>query len=40
MLNWMVRITTRMSKLPREISVNDLSEYHVTFFKTCDDGIA
>lgn len=32
MLNWMVRITTRMSKLPREISVSDLSVYHATFF--------
>lgn len=34
MLNWMVRMTTRMSKLPREISVSDLSEYHVMFFST------
>lgn len=36
MLNWMVRITTRMSKLPREISVSDLSVYHVTFFNICE----
>lgn len=36
MLNWMVRMTTRMSRLPREISVSDLSEYHVMFFSTCD----
>lgn len=36
MLNWMVRMTTRMSKLPREISVRDLSEYHVMFFSTCE----
>lgn len=36
MLNWMVRMTTRMSKLPREISVSDLSEYHVMFFSTCE----
>lgn len=32
MLNWMVRMTTRMSKLPSEISVNDLSVYHEMFF--------
>lgn len=36
MLNWMVRITTRMSKLPREISVSDLSVYHETFFNICE----
>lgn len=35
MLNWMVRMTTRMSKLPSEISVNDLSVYQVMFFSTC-----
>lgn len=34
MLNWMVRMTTRMSKLPSEISVNDLSVYHEMFFNT------
>lgn len=38
MLNWMVRMTTRMSKLPREISVSDLSEYHVMFFSTWEKG--
>lgn len=38
MLNWMVRMTTRMSKLPREISVRDLSEYHVMFFSTWEKG--
>lgn len=27
-------MTTRMSKLPREISVSDLSEYHVMFFSS------
>lgn len=36
MLNWMVRMTTRMSKLPSEISVKVLSEYHETFFNTCE----
>lgn len=36
MLNWMVRMTTRMSKLPSEISVNDLSVYQVMFFSTCE----
>lgn len=36
MLNWMVRMTTRMSKLPSEISVNDLSVYHEMFFSTCE----
>jgi len=34
MLNWMVRMTTRMSRLPREISVNVRSEYHEMFFNT------
>lgn len=39
MLNWMVRMTTRMSKLPSEISVNDLSVYHEMFFNICErDG--
>lgn len=36
MLNWMVRMTTRMSRLPSEISVNVLSEYHGTLFSTCE----
>lgn len=29
-------MTTRMSKLPSEISVNDLSVYQVMFFSTCE----
>lgn len=36
MLNWMVRMTTRMSKLPSEISVSDLSAYQEMFFSTCE----
>lgn len=35
-LNWMVRMTTSMSKLPSEISVNDRSVYHEMFFNTCE----
>lgn len=31
-LYWMVLITTRIRRLPREISVKTLSEYQVMFF--------
>lgn len=36
MLYWMVLITTRIRRLPREISVKTRSEYQVIFFSICD----
>lgn len=37
MLNWMVRITTRISKLPKEISVKERSVYQLMFFRICGE---
>jgi hypothetical protein len=35
-LYWMVLITTRIRRLPREISVKTLSEYQVMFLNICN----